>query len=84
MGSQGGAIRQHSPAGRRQHTPRAARAVQTLARLLRDDYKKSSELCLNLVSVFFGLSHFAQLHPLLVQVHVGRGRGGSRQRAAGM
>lgn len=41
--------------------------LQTLARLLRDDYKRSGELCLNLISVFLGLSHFAQFHALLVQ-----------------
>lgn len=48
-----------------------ASSLQTLSRLLRDDYKKSGELCLNLVSVFFSLSHFAQFHPLLVQVEWG-------------
>ncbi|GAB4815647.1 hypothetical protein N2152v2_002693 [Parachlorella kessleri] len=45
--------------------------LQTLSRLLRDDYKHSSELCLNLVCIFFSLSHFLQFHPILVQNQIG-------------
>jgi hypothetical protein len=55
--------------------------LQTLSRLLRDDFKRSTDLCINLVSVFFSLSHFAQFHPLLIQVGLQRAVRACRQAA---
>lgn len=45
--------------------------VPTLARVLRDDGKLSTELCLALMRVLFCLSCFSQLHTLLVDNMVG-------------
>lgn len=42
--------------------------LQALARLLREDAKKSEELCISLLMVFFALSHLPSAHALLVQV----------------
>lgn len=46
--------------------------LQALARVLREDYKKSRELCLNLLSVFLIMSHQVMCHPALVQVATSR------------
>ena len=35
--------------------------VQTLARLMREEMKKSIDLCINVVSVFFSVSNFSQV-----------------------
>jgi hypothetical protein len=42
--------------------------LQALARLLREDAKKSSELSTCLLMAFFALSHLPHAHSLLVQV----------------
>ncbi|KAL4434411.1 hypothetical protein ABPG75_000852 [Micractinium tetrahymenae] len=45
--------------------------LQALARLLREDAKKSGELCISLLMVFFALSHLPAGRTLLVQNQVG-------------
>ncbi|EFN51738.1 hypothetical protein CHLNCDRAFT_139946 [Chlorella variabilis] len=45
--------------------------LQALARLLREDAKRSAELGLSLLMSFFALSHLPQAHALLVQNQVG-------------
>jgi hypothetical protein len=42
-----------------------------LARLLREEMKRSIDLCTNIVSVFFALSNFSQLHQLIMDNQVG-------------
>ncbi|GIL78094.1 hypothetical protein Vretimale_7500 [Volvox reticuliferus] len=45
--------------------------LQTLARVLREDGKRSIDLCTNIVSVFFSVSNFTQFHGLIMQNQVG-------------
>lgn len=45
--------------------------LQTLARVLREDGKKSLDLAINVVAAFFSVSNFTQLHPLISQHQVG-------------
>lgn len=45
--------------------------LQALSRLLREDAKKSAELSISLLMVFFALSHLPLAHALLVQVGSG-------------
>lgn len=45
--------------------------LQALSRLLREDAKKSAELSISLLMVFFALSHLPLAHALLVQNQVG-------------
>ena len=42
-----------------------------LARVLKDDFKKSSELVTNILEIFFCFSSFRQLHPILLQNKIG-------------
>ena len=44
---------------------------QTLARVLREDGRRSVDLATNIVSVFFALSNFSQYHPLISQNQLG-------------
>jgi hypothetical protein len=44
--------------------------LQTLARIMREDMKKSIDLCINVVSVFFAVSNFSQLHQLIMDNQV--------------
>ncbi|GLC39950.1 Adenylyl-sulfate kinase (APS kinase), partial [Pleodorina starrii] len=45
--------------------------LQTLSRVLREDGKRSIDLCTNIVSVFFSVSNFTQFHGLIMQNQVG-------------
>ncbi|EFJ41855.1 hypothetical protein VOLCADRAFT_77409 [Volvox carteri f. nagariensis] len=45
--------------------------LQTLARVLREDGKRSIDLCTNIVSVFFSVSNFTQFHGVIMQNQVG-------------
>lgn len=36
--------------------------LQTLGRLMREEMKKSIDLCINIISVFFSISNFSQFH----------------------
>ncbi|KAJ9509067.1 hypothetical protein QJQ45_001546 [Haematococcus lacustris] len=40
--------------------------LQTLARLMREEMKKSIDLCVNIVSVFFSISNFSQFHQIIM------------------
>ena len=51
--------------------PAHAQVLAILSRVLHDDYKSHTQLAVNIVEVFFCLSTFTQLHPLVVQHHVG-------------
>mmetsp|Transcript_8017 Transcript_8017/g.22989 ORF Transcript_8017/g.22989 Transcript_8017/m.22989 type:complete len:794 (-) Transcript_8017:446-2827(-) len=42
-----------------------------LARVLREDGKRSIDLCTNIISVFFSLSNFSQFHPLIMEQQMG-------------
>ncbi len=44
--------------------------LQTLARVLREDGKRSIDLCTNIISVFFSVSNFTQFHSLIMQNQV--------------
>ncbi len=44
--------------------------LQTLARIMREDMKKSIDLCINIVSVFFSISNFSQFHQLIMDNQV--------------
>ena len=48
-----------------------ATLLPTLARVLRDDGKRSVELCVGIQSVWLVLSNFSQFHQLLVENQVG-------------
>ena len=48
-----------------------ATLLPTLARVLRDDGKRSVELCVGIQSVWLVLSNFSQFHQLLVDNQVG-------------
>lgn len=41
--------------------------LQTLARMLREDGKRSIDLCTNIISVYFSISNFSQFHGLIMQ-----------------
>jgi hypothetical protein len=41
--------------------------VQTLARLLREDGRKSVDLATNIISVFFAFSNFSQFHQVILE-----------------
>ncbi|KAG2449627.1 hypothetical protein HYH02_005160 [Chlamydomonas schloesseri] len=45
--------------------------LQTLSRVLREDGKRSIDLCTNIISVFFSVSNFTQFHGLIMQNQVG-------------
>mmetsp|Transcript_6170 Transcript_6170/g.13429 ORF Transcript_6170/g.13429 Transcript_6170/m.13429 type:complete len:806 (-) Transcript_6170:755-3172(-) len=45
--------------------------LQTLARLMREDMKKSIDLCINVVSVFFSISNFSQFHQIIMDNQIG-------------
>jgi len=45
--------------------------VSALARVLRDDWKKSSELATNIVYIFFCFSSFTQFHPVILHFKIG-------------
>ncbi|KXZ50592.1 hypothetical protein GPECTOR_16g767 [Gonium pectorale] len=45
--------------------------LQTLARVLREEGKRSIDLCTNIISVFFSVSNFTQFHGLIMQNQVG-------------
>lgn len=45
--------------------------LQTLARLMREEMKKSIDLCVNIVSVFFSISNFSQFHQIIMDNQVG-------------
>ncbi|KAG2428744.1 hypothetical protein HXX76_011447 [Chlamydomonas incerta] len=45
--------------------------MQTLSRVLREDGKRSIDLCTNIISVFFSVSNFTQFHGLIMQNQVG-------------
>lgn len=45
--------------------------LQTLGRLLREDGKRSIDLCINIVSVFFSVSNFSQFHHLILDNQIG-------------
>jgi hypothetical protein len=38
--------------------------LSALSRTLREDGKKSIDLTINIISVFFSFSHFSQFHPV--------------------
>jgi hypothetical protein len=44
----------------------AGNVLAALSRTLREDGKKSIDLTINIVSVFFSFSHFSQFHPVRV------------------
>lgn len=44
--------------------------MQTLARLLREEMKRSIDLCINIVSVFFSVSNFSQFHQIIMDNQV--------------
>lgn len=44
--------------------------MQTLSRVLREDGKRSIDLCTNIISVFFSVSNFTQFHGLIMQNQV--------------
>lgn len=48
-----------------------ATLLPTLARVLRDDGKRSMELCIAIQSVWLVLSNFSQFHQLLIENQVG-------------
>lgn len=45
--------------------------LQTLARLMREEMKRSIDLCINIVSVFFSISNFSQFHQIIMDNQVG-------------
>lgn len=45
--------------------------VGALARVLKDDYKKSTELCLTIMQTFFCFAHFKEMHPFVVGARMG-------------
>lgn len=45
--------------------------LQTLGRLMREEMKKSIDLCINIVSVFFSISNFSQFHQIIMDNQVG-------------
>ncbi|CAH1388476.1 unnamed protein product [Nezara viridula] len=45
--------------------------LSALARLLREDYKRSIDLSINIVSIFHSFSSFTQFHPLILQYKIG-------------
>eukprot|EP00294_Goniomonas_avonlea_P008312 CAMPEP_0114554636 /NCGR_PEP_ID=MMETSP0114-20121206/8318_1 /TAXON_ID=31324 /ORGANISM="Goniomonas sp, Strain m" /LENGTH=691 /DNA_ID=CAMNT_0001739701 /DNA_START=77 /DNA_END=2149 /DNA_ORIENTATION=+ len=42
-----------------------------LSRLLKEDCKKSTDLVINIVYIFFSFSNFSEFHPFLSQYHIG-------------
>lgn len=45
--------------------------LPAVSRILRDDYKKSLDLSLYLLNVFYAYSHFTDFHPLLIENQIG-------------
>ncbi|KAK3239306.1 Adenylyl-sulfate kinase (APS kinase) [Cymbomonas tetramitiformis] len=45
--------------------------LSALARVLREDGRKSIDLAINLVSVFFSFSHFSQFHQVILEHQIG-------------
>lgn len=46
--------------------------LQTLARVLKEESKRSIDLTINIVSVFFSVSNFTQFHGLVMGLQVGK------------
>jgi tRNA A37 threonylcarbamoyladenosine dehydratase len=44
--------------------------IQTLARMMREEMKRSMYLCINIVSVFFSISNFSQFHQTIMDHQV--------------
>ena len=44
--------------------------MQTLSRLMREEMKRSIDLCINIVSVYFSISNFTQFHPVIMDNQV--------------
>jgi hypothetical protein len=44
--------------------------LQTLARIMREEMKRSIDLCINIISVFFSVSNFSQFHQLIMDNQV--------------
>ena len=40
-------------------------------RVLREDGRKSVDLCINIISVFFALSNFSQFHEVVIEHQIG-------------
>eukprot|EP00798_Chlamydomonas_sp_ICE-L_P013630 gene13630-19508_t len=40
--------------------------LQTMSRILREDMKRSIDLCINVISIFFAISNFSQFHGLIM------------------
>lgn len=51
--------------------PPRLRWRQALARVLREDGKRSIDLTTNIITVFFSLSNFSQFHPLIMEQQIG-------------
>ena len=47
-----------------EHLLMAGNVLAALSRTLREDGKKSIDLTINIISVFFSFSHFSQFHPV--------------------
>lgn len=45
--------------------------VGAMARVLREDWKKSTELTTNIVYIFFCFSSFSQLHSIIIHYKIG-------------
>jgi uncharacterized protein YPO0396 len=45
--------------------------LPAVSRILRDDYKKSLDLSLYLLNVFYAYSHFTDFHTLLIENQIG-------------
>ncbi|GAX77716.1 hypothetical protein CEUSTIGMA_g5159.t1 [Chlamydomonas eustigma] len=45
--------------------------LQTLSRLMREEMKRSIDLCINIVSVYFSISNFSQFHPVIMDNQIG-------------
>jgi len=45
--------------------------LQTLARMMREEMKRSMYLCINIISVFFSISNFSQFHQIIMDNQMG-------------
>ena len=45
--------------------------MRSLARVLKEDYKRSIELCTNIMYIWFSFSNFSQLHTVLTSRRIG-------------
>lgn len=46
--------------------------LSALARVLREDWRKSLELSTNIIYIFFCFSSYTQFHPVIIQYRVCR------------